>query len=103
MEYHFYISRLPHDQGPRTGGVGPPLESGIYIVIIFKKIFSYFLGPPWIKIVPSPLANGHTIFPYVNLQAVPKASEPIFRNMQAKIGHKCMHASITSDVSPFWE
>ena len=29
-----------------SGGVGPPLESGIYVVKKFLKFFSYLFGPP---------------------------------------------------------
>ena len=38
-----------------SGGVGPPLESGIHVVKIFFKIFLIYSDPPWIKIVPRPL------------------------------------------------
>ena len=38
-----------------SGGVGPPLESGIYIVKKFLKTFLIYWDPPWIKIVPWPL------------------------------------------------
>ena len=29
-----------------SGGVGPPLESGIYVVKKISKNYSYLLGPP---------------------------------------------------------
>ena len=57
-----FLEYLPI-QGPRTrggpGGVGPPLESGIYVVKNFLKIFLIYSDPPWIKIVPWPLNIDH--------------------------------------------
>ena len=33
-------------RGLGTGGVGPPLESGIYVVKFFLKIFLIYSDPP---------------------------------------------------------
>ena len=56
---HLALYTYIDTQGPgnRGGseGVGPPLESGIYVVKIFLKIFLIYSDPPWIKIVPRPL------------------------------------------------
>ena len=54
LTYNTFLYSGASDPGG-SGGVGPPLESGIYVVKNFLKIFLIYSDPPWIKIVPWPL------------------------------------------------